>query len=212
MHELALLFIGSFTLALSGALMPGPLLTVCVADSAKRGFIAGPLLISGHAVLELALVVAVIFGLGPILEMGAVIGAIALCGGAILVWMGTGMIRGASKTSLNMEAGCDQKPGNPVIAGIFASISNPYWILWWATIGLGYLTAAKHNGAPGVAAFFFGHILADLAWYSMISFGVSRGKKLMSDRIYQGIIRFCGALLLVFGAWFLYTSGSYLIW
>ncbi|MBW1797032.1 MAG: lysine transporter LysE, partial [Deltaproteobacteria bacterium] len=56
MFELAAIFGGSFTLALSGVLMPGPLLTVTVAESARIGFRAGPLLITGHAVLELLLV------------------------------------------------------------------------------------------------------------------------------------------------------------
>ncbi len=67
MFELAAIFGGSFTLALSGALMPGPLLTVTVAESARIGFRAGPLLMTGHAVLELLLVIAIVYGLGPFL-------------------------------------------------------------------------------------------------------------------------------------------------
>jgi len=74
MLELAVVFGGSFTLALSGALMPGPLLTVTIAESAHRGFVAGPLLMVGHAVLELALVVAIILGLGPFLKIPQVMG------------------------------------------------------------------------------------------------------------------------------------------
>ena len=56
----------SFILALSGALMPAPLLTVTVAEAAQRGVRAGPLIITGHAILELLLVVAVIKGLGGV--------------------------------------------------------------------------------------------------------------------------------------------------
>ena len=52
------IFFTSFVIALSGALMPGPLLTVTISESARRGFVAGPLLIAGHGLLELALVVA----------------------------------------------------------------------------------------------------------------------------------------------------------
>src|SRR3972149_5217323 len=49
----------------------------------------------------------------------------------------------------------------PVADGIIASISNPYWSLWWATIGLGYLALSSGQGLTGVAFFFAGHILAD---------------------------------------------------
>lgn len=193
-------------IALSGALMPGPLFTVTVADSAKRGFISGPLLIGGHAILELALIVAVILGLGPVLEIPAVMAVVALLGGLILLWMGAGMYRGASGLSLETGAGSDRGVSNPVLTGILASISNPYWIIWWATIGLGYLVAARKSGAVGVAVFFAGHILADLAWYSIISFTVSRGVRIMSDRTYRIIIRCCGFILAGFGFWFLSSS------
>ena len=50
------IFFASFGLAFSGAMMPGPLLTVTISESPRKGFITGPLLILGHAVLEVALV------------------------------------------------------------------------------------------------------------------------------------------------------------
>ena len=65
--SLALLTIfgSSFVIALSGALMPGPVLTVTVSESARRGAKAGPLMIFGHGILELALVLALLGGLAP---------------------------------------------------------------------------------------------------------------------------------------------------
>jgi len=44
----------------------------------------------------------------------------------------------------------------PVIDGIVTSASNPYWSLWWATIGLGYLLLSRGQGSRGVLAFFPG--------------------------------------------------------
>jgi hypothetical protein len=54
------IFASSFVIALSGALMPGPLLTATISECSQRGFIAGPLLITGHAILELVLVIALL--------------------------------------------------------------------------------------------------------------------------------------------------------
>lgn len=209
--HLAALFFGSFTIGLSGALMPGPLLTVTVADSARRGFIAGPLLVAGHSILELALVVAVILGVGPILKMPLVMGAIALLGGAVLLWMGVSMVRSAAAATLEVEADARGPLSHPLVSGVLASASNPYWILWWSTIGLGYLLAAMKAGTIGAAAFFTGHISADFLWYSLISYGVSRGKKILKEKTYQLAIRACGFLLLLFGAWFLVSSAAYFL-
>ena len=210
MVELVAIFGGSFVLALSGALMPGPLLTVTIVESARRGFIAGPLLIAGHALLELALVVAIILGLSPYLKKPFVMGGIALVGGAILLWMGVQMVRTANQVSLNDDQKEYKKSSNPVLAGILVSLSNPYWTLWWATIGLGYLVAVIRLGIMGVGVFFVGHIAADLLWYCIVSFGISRGKKILRETIYQNIIRFCGIVLVGFGGWFLITGRSYL--
>ena len=87
----------SFLAALSGALMPGPLLTVTIAQTARKGFRAAGLLVLGHALLELFVVGGLVLGLGHILEIKSVIGGITFLGGGMLVWMGVGMIRDARR-------------------------------------------------------------------------------------------------------------------
>ncbi|MDY0038845.1 MAG: LysE family transporter [Desulforhabdus sp.] len=212
MFEITTIFAASFTLALSGALMPGPLFTITVSESARLGFKAGPLLMIGHALLELVLVAAVIQGLGTYLKLPSVIGVIALLGGLLLVYMGADMVRSAGKLSLtNQSAAGDGSYGrHPIVLGILGSLSNPYWVLWWATIGLGYLVTATEFGYLGIAVFFVGHIAADFAWYSLISLGISRGKTFLKDTGYQYLIRACGVFLFCFGGWFLLSAKSYL--
>jgi threonine/homoserine/homoserine lactone efflux protein len=210
--ELAAIFGGSFVLALSGVMTPGPILTATVAESVHRGFRAGPLMMIGHALLELLLVVAIIQGLARYLKSPPVMGIIALVGGGVLVWLGVGMVRKAGGLSLKqatMERPAKRTP-HPVVLGVLTSLSNPYWTLWWATIGLGYLVAAMKYGAAGLVVFFLGHISADFLWYSLVSYGVSRGKTLLRDRGYQIMIQVCGLFLLAFGAWFLLTAKGYL--
>jgi threonine/homoserine/homoserine lactone efflux protein len=68
---------------------------------------------------------------------------------------------------------------HPVALGIVLSLSNPYWILWWATIGLAMLTPAIDQGWPAVASVYAGHISADLAWYGAVSAAVAGGRRVM---------------------------------
>jgi len=191
----------SFVIALSGALMPGPVLTVTISESSRRGFWAGPLIMVGHGILELALVILLLLGLGPYLSKDIVFGIVGLCGVPILIWMALGMFRSIPSLKLDLEPGAEES-GNPIRAGILMSLANPYWIIWWATIGLGYIVYAMRFGAVGVIAFFVGHISADFAWYSVVSLAISKGRSFLSDRLYKGIIAVCASALVVFSVWF----------
>lgn len=207
MGSLVSLFLGSFAIALSGALMPGPLFTVTVREAAREGFWVGPLLILGHAVLELVLVVALVLGLAPLLNRPLVLGSIGLVGGGVLLWMAWGMLRGLPRLRLSLEAQAGARRGNRVLAGVVLSLSNPYWALWWATVGLSYLTLTAGRGWVGAGAFFTGHILADLAWYSLVSGAVHAGRRFLSDRLYRVLVGACALVLVCFGAVFL-SSGA----
>ena len=197
------IFCTSFILALSGALMPGPLLTVTVSESSRRGAHVGPMMIFGHSLLELALVIALLSGLAPFLVRDDVFIFISLAGGAVLLWMGTTMLRSLPQLSLVTTKG-DGKSRNLLLTGIVLSAANPYWLIWWASIGLGYIMYSMKFGLLGVAAFFFGHILADLAWYCLISFGIAKGRRFFSDKLYRRMIGACAVFLLLFSCWFLY--------
>ncbi len=203
MMTLLTIFFTSFVLALSGAVMPGPLLTVTVSESTRRGALVGPKMIFGHSLLELMLVLALLSGLAPILVRDDVFIFISLSGGAVLLWMAATMLRSLPQLSLETQTK-DQRATNLVLAGIVLSAANPYWLLWWASIGLGYILYAMKFGILGIAAFFFGHILADLAWYCLISYGIAKGRRFFSDRLYRRLIGGCAVFLLLFSGWFLY--------
>lgn len=193
----------SFLLALSGALMPGPLLTVTVTESTRRGALAGPMMIFGHSLLELALVVALLSGLAPFLVRDDVFIFISLAGGTVLLWMATTMLRSLPHLSLDAPVE-NRKSRNLVLTGIILSAVNPYWLIWWASIGLGYIMYSMKFGIPGIIAFFSGHILADLLWYCLISFGVAKGRLFFSDNVYRKLIGGCAVFLLTLSCWFLY--------
>lgn len=166
---------------------------------------AGPMLIIGHGILELALVIALLSGMAPFFTRDYVFIFIALLGGMILLWMAVSMFKSLPTLTLNCEESAE-KSKNLILAGILYSLANPYWTIWWATIGLGYIMASVKFGFWGIIAFFCGHILADLAWYSFISFGVAKGSDFLSDSHYRKLIGGCASFLVVFACYFFYSG------
>ncbi|MCJ7652315.1 MAG: LysE family translocator [Actinobacteria bacterium] len=196
------IFFSSFGIGLSGALMPGPLLSVAVAESYKKGFWAGPVLVVGHAIPELILAVLFTLGLNKVLHNKVVVGVVGIVGGAFLVWLAVKIFLEVRQgITIDLEAKREIGWG-PLMAGLWASLSNPGWVIWWATIGARYILLSLEHGILGLAFFYTGHVLADLVWYSLVSFLVSRGRGRISDRIYHGVLYACSLLVLVFAGVF----------
>ena len=203
--ELFTLFFTSLMVAFSGAMMPGPLLTVTITESTHRGMIAGPLLIVGHGLLEIVLILGLFFGLAPIFKHNTFFLITAFVGSAIMILMAWGMFRSLPTLTISTKVTGERK-NNLLITGALMSLANPYWIIWWATIGLGYTIYAQKFGFIGIALFFVGHILGDFIWYSAISTAVSKGKKLFTDKIYRLLIGVCALFLLAFSVYLLFMA------
>jgi threonine/homoserine/homoserine lactone efflux protein len=201
------LFGMAFGTGFSGAVMPGPVLFATVRWSAQRGRWVGPIVTLGHMIVEVPLMAAVVLGLGEVLKASRFVGIVGLVGGAVLLTMGLLMVRGAPRASLPPEAGAGDGLGTIGLrriaaTGALTSLSNPYFPLWWATVGLNFLAQAAPAGLVGYSVFYAGHVLADLVWYSAVSESMHRGRRLMSDRGYRRLIGACGVLMAAFGVFF----------
>jgi threonine/homoserine/homoserine lactone efflux protein len=189
-------------------MMPGPLLALTIGEVTRRGFWAGPQLILGHGILEIALLVALVAGLSELMENDLVPVVAGLLGGTILVGMGLMTMRQVQRKVGMPEA--ERQAGRPsrmlVLTGVVGSISNPYWLIWWITLGMAYLVWSLKLGFAGVASFFTGHILADLAWYSLVAFIIATGRRVISDAVYQGLLMACGLALLSLGGYFIFLA------
>ncbi|HLV08580.1 MAG TPA: LysE family transporter [Halanaerobiales bacterium] len=209
--SLAVLFVSSFVVGLSGAMMPGPLLTYAINASFKKGYWAGPLLVAGHALLELLLIICLLLGLNQLFEKPVFTATIGIIGGGVLLWMGAGMLKSAIKREVSLKAEKEKatKAAGLIIPGIVISLSNPYWILWWATVGMTYLAHASRLGNAGTIAFYLGHISSDLLWYTLVSVLTVLGSKLISDRLYQVLVGVFAFLLIYFALVFITQGLNY---
>lgn len=197
-------------MALSGALMPGPLLTYTVArtvQTERRGFLIGPLVVAGHAALELLLVVALVIGVTQFLRIPVVIKSIGVLGGLLLGYMGIGLV-GEAVRHAKAEAR-PQEPAraslavrmNPILAGTLLSLSNPYWWVWWVTVGSATLLrfGVSLSAWQGFVAFFLGHEAGDLGWYFVVSSVTHMGRSVITGRVYAAVLAVCGAAIVGFG-------------
>ncbi len=210
--SIGLLFATSLAVGFSGAITPGTLFVACVTRSARDGFWGGLSTTVGHAILELVTVVGLGLGLGAVLGRPGVAPAISLVGGIVLIWMGYGTARLGLSGDMALPDTEHTGPGDgarhraglggATFTGMAATVTNPYWVVWWATVGLSYLTLAAPLGSLGVGAFYVGHILSDFIWYAAVAAAVAGGRRLLKGRGYSHLLVACGLLLLALGALF----------
>jgi len=199
------IFIFSFLVALTGALSPGPLLTFTIYKSLKqkRGYLAGIYIILGHATLELTLIIVLLAGASFFFQNIVFLTVIGIIGGILLVVYGLLVIRDVFKTKIEIEFVNSHKgfKGNSFLGGIIVSLSNPYWVFWWAVIGLGFLISYTVSFANplGLLLFFLGHELGDAVWYFPISTIAYFGGKSLNPKIFRYILIACGAFMIIFG-------------
>jgi len=204
----------AFIVGLSGAVTPGPVLALCVSETTRRGFVAAPLIVLGHAVLEALLIVCLVAGLGSLLLKGVVLGPIAVAGALVLAWMGVMMVRSTVRRESQLDLSPEQATsgaGVPIVGGLLTSLANPYWVIWWATVGLTYIGASLQRGTPGLLSFFSGHILSDLAWYSVVAAAITAGRRSFIKRVYPWLNLVCGCFLVAIGGYFFWFGVSRLV-
>jgi threonine/homoserine/homoserine lactone efflux protein len=199
MYELFQMVLLGFVIGLTGALAPGPTLVATINASIAGDWTTGLKVSLGHAIVELFLVILILLGLATVaLPYTTVIAGI---GGIALVIFGILTIKGSRKASLRTSE--VQTIANPYMAGLVTSAANPYFWIWWLSIGSAMVIAGLEGGLALAGAFMVGHWTADIAWYTLVSTGVSKGKTLFSDTVYQKIMGLCGIFLIVFGAYYL---------
>lgn len=214
--NLGAILLSSFLIGLSGAMMPGGLLLVNINETIKRGLPGGLLAISGHALIELLAVAGLALGLGTILGRPGVVGTIAIAGGALLAWMAvdtakTGREAELAVTTAEPDTSVTTSRFGPLAAGILATISNPYWALWWTSIGATYVAMAMEQGSSALGAFYVGHIASDYAWYFLVSLALVTGKKLISQKVYRGLLLTGSVFLAVLAIYFVFSGAKLLL-
>ncbi|RLG39451.1 MAG: lysine transporter LysE [Thermoproteota archaeon] len=186
----------------TGALSPGPLTAISASKGLVQGWKAGFLCALGHMAVEFPLSFLIALGLMDALHndyLRALIGGI---GGLALILFSIEQIRGEAVVS---EASSSEARAS-FLAGVVASGLNPYFIIWWLTIGTKLLSESLlWMGWLGFLVVYALHVWMDYAWLTFVAYLFSLGKGL-GGTWYKALNKVLGLTILLLGAKFLWDS------
>ncbi len=209
---LALLTVG---VSASGALSPGPLSVSAVALGARGSWASGLKEALGHMTFELPFVIAIGLALaelrgalsgGPArLVLGVAMAAFIAFFSAETVRDGVSAIRRGP--ALDPPRGATAAYG-PYVTGLALTALNPFFLLWWLTVGLVLVRAAGELGlAYGYAVMYPSHVWMDFAWLAALA-AVGQGGRRALGRWYGALLVVLAVVMLVAG---LYALGALLL-
>ena len=192
-------------ISFSGVMMPGPMTAVTLTKSYKSPW-AGVWISLGHAVIEVPLILLIYFGFAQFFQNDIVRLVLSVAGSGMIIWLGVSMFRARAKV---VRQGKDL-PYNAFLAGIIASGFNPFFLLWWATIGGMLIMRIFEFSTSGLIIFIVVHWLCDLVWLTLLSNVIYRTHSFWGQRLQEWLFIACSLLLIGFGLWFL-ISGIQLV-
>ncbi len=190
-------------LTISGALAPGPLFFVTISHGAKSGAKSGILFSISHTIIEFTLVMLLALGLLTVSNEPTVRFAVGAIGGVALIVFGFMQIRSSLKETekTNFTKSSNK---NLLLIGLALTGLNPYFIIWWLTIGANLiLISLEFAGILGVVLMYICHVWVDYAWLTLVAGFAKKGAKLLRQRWYKFMIAGFGVVLIYFGASFL---------
>lgn len=199
MYEIIKFLITAFVIGLTGALAPGPTLVATIDSSLKTGWTAGPKVAAGHALVEMLIFLLIVQGLA--LAAQDYSRFIAVAGGIALIAFGILTVNG-SRTASMVSASHD-KTDNPYVVGVLTSAANPYFWVWWLSIGSAFVIDGLRGGLIMASIFLIGHWVADFGWYTFVSLSLDRGRTILSEANYRRALAVCGGFLVLFGLYYL---------
>jgi threonine/homoserine/homoserine lactone efflux protein len=203
----------------SGVLAPGPLFLANLIYGSKKGYYSGIKIASGHAIVELSLLVLLalgIFGFSSFIFNNGSARIIGLVGGTAIIFFSlfqiNNIIKGRTRGGANNENKINdsyfseirnksKRLGGPFITGLIFSSLNPFFLVWWFTVGLKLISDSIYmfGVIEGILILFSLHIWMDYVWLSVTAYLISKGKTIIKDKLYQYFLLSISFILASYG-------------
>jgi len=188
-------------ISLSGVMMPGPVFAMAVAKGYKDRK-AGILIALGHAAVEFPLMFLIYFGFTWFFSSITVQKVISFVGGLILIYTGLHLFKTQKKK--NEEPAGSKR--SSFVVGVLTTVANPYFFLWWITIGAALILSASAFGFTAFLVFTMVHWSCDLLWDAFVSATVYGTRRFWTEKAYKLVFAFCFVVLVGFGVWFIFSA------
>lgn len=188
----------------SGVLAPGPLFFTNILYGTWQGASAGLKVAYGHTVVELPLIILLAAGLFTSTVASQYASVIGLVGGiAIIGFAAMQIIIGVVAKKKVQAAPTIESKKSPFVAGIALSALNPFFLIWWFTVGLKLITDSAAFGlVAGIALLFGLHIWMDYAWLAGTAYLASKGGSVLKSKYYPLLLLALAVVLVYYGIWF----------
>ncbi|MFC1942148.1 LysE family transporter [Chloroflexota bacterium] len=187
--------------SLSGVMMPGPMFTMTLAKSYKSPW-AGVKVSLGHAVIEVPLILLIYFGVAQFFENITLQLILSFLGGGMIVWMGISLFRARREVA---EGGKDTSY-SAFVAGIVMTGFNPFFLVWWVTVGSLLLMNFLTFSPQGLVLFIVVHWLCDLVWLSLVSVTIYKTHSFWGPKVQEWVFIVCSLGLVYFGGYFIFKG------
>jgi threonine/homoserine/homoserine lactone efflux protein len=184
-------------ISLSGVMLPGPLTAATIA-SGYRDKNAGLMIGIGHGIIELPIIALVYFGFASYLSIPLVKQITGVAGGLLLIVMGV-LLFFTFKKPID---GSEKLSSSPLVTGMVMTGGNPYFLLWWATVGVALISSAMVFGMVGMLVFVVLHLACDIGWDQFLSVTVFKTKHLWTPKVQKIVFSICALVLIGFGIYF----------
>jgi threonine/homoserine/homoserine lactone efflux protein len=198
--------------SVSGVLTPGPLFFANLALSKYGGFWSGIKIAIGHTIVELPVIILYSIPLIVFSSLNmsfSIFKVISFIGGISLIAFGIFyVVRNISKIDNRPYAVKSSRIENPVLVGIFFTGLNPFFFLWWISVGFTLISdSIALLGYPlGIVFLFFVHIWMDYAWLGLTSYFAYRGIKVIRTKHHKLITILLTAPLFYYGLNFILVA------
>ncbi len=191
----------------SGALAPGPLFFATISHGSRFGAKSGLIFSISHTMVEFAIVLLLAFGLLSVSSEPLVQLAVGVAGGVMLLFFGSKQIYESVSSSFEERFSRPITQRNLVFLGIFLTVLNTYFLVWWLTAGAQLILLALEFGSiPGVLLMYAFHVWMDYLWLTSIAHFSEKGRSIIGLRPYRIMMAIFGALLIYFGLSFIVDS------
>jgi len=182
------------------AIVPGPTVTVIIANALARGTGAGLAIVAGTQAGFLVMTLVVALGMQALVAfMGWAFDAIKLIGAAYLIWLGYKMLRADGRLG-TAQAQRDKSAGRLALEGFLVILSNPKALVFLGAFLPQFVDVSRPTFPQVVTLGLFFMLVAGTsdALYAVVA---GRARGLLSAARVKTVSRVSGLILMAGGVW-----------